>query len=489
MAQQYENGQTLLGRYIVESRLGEGGMGEVYIARHAELARKRFAVKTLRPELFGLEDLEARFRREADVLASLDHPGIVNIVDYGFDGRVPVMVMELLQGETLRERLIREGTLSVSETVRVVREIAHALSYAHSVPEPVVHRDLKPENLFLVAPDARIKILDFGIAKVVGSKQGLTQTRSALGTPNYMAPEQLRDSASVDARADQFALASIAYECLTGLLAFPGDGIGGVVLAIYDATRPRAGAARPGLPDAVDVVLSRAWTIDADARFPNIVAFSEAFAAATAGESPATPRVTNAEAPRVATQVVSPEVVGTLSTLPSGVVPPTRLIAPRSSARLRAPLLLAGAVLLAAGVFAWRWLGGDPTPPHPVSVADAGVAVGPSQPAIVARTVAPTEPTVARVAGTTIPRSPYDAVRETLEPAVRRCATASGSAQHRLSVRVTWSGAMGLPQNVSVDPGLSAALRGCLGQAVASFGRIPPPGGGSVTRSLVFELE
>ena len=283
MPQQYEPGTMLLGRYVVERLLGEGGMGAVYQARHAQLERKKFAIKTLRTEQFGMGEVEQRFRREVDVLAALNHPGIVSLVDYGVEGRTPVMVMELLEGETLRDRLARERQLSLPETLRIVQEVASALDYTHRHSPTVIHRDLKPENLFLTAPDRRAKVLDFGIAKVAGSHLNLTQASTALGTPQYMSPEQLRDAKNVDVTTDIFTLASIAFECLIGTLAFPGEGIAGVVLAIFDSPRQRPSMLRSDVPPAVDSVLARAWALESRHRFATAGEFAAALHGAASG--------------------------------------------------------------------------------------------------------------------------------------------------------------------------------------------------------------
>jgi serine/threonine protein kinase len=281
MQDRIDPGTTILGRYVVERLLGEGGMGAVYVARHTELSRKRFAVKSLRPEVFGNTDVEKRFRQEAQVLGALDHPGIVSINDYGMMGQTPVMVMELLQGETLRDLLMRTGAMSLQQVLRLVREVAATLDYTHRFNPPVIHRDLKPENLFVTQPDGRIKVLDFGIAKVAGGAGfGMTQANTTMGTPQYMSPEQLRDASRVDGTTDLFALASITYECLTGKLAFPGQGIGGVVLAIFDGERPRPTASRTDITTAVDAVLAKAWSLDRHHRFQFAGDFAEAFSTA-----------------------------------------------------------------------------------------------------------------------------------------------------------------------------------------------------------------
>ncbi len=534
MTQQYEVGRTLLGRYVVDSLLGAGGMGEVYVVHHAELARKRFAAKTLRADVFGLEDIEARFRREADVLATLEHPGIVSVVDYGMDGKTPVMVMELLNGDTLRDRLNKSGPLSFSESARIVRDVASALAYTHASDPPVVHRDLKPENLFLVAPDDRVKILDFGIAKVIGLKVGLTQASTALGTPNYMAPEQLRDSATVDARADQFALASIAFECVTAQLAFPGDTIGAVVIGVFDGPRPRPSTLRAGVPASVDAVLARGWAVDPARRYADVKAFAEAFARALLDGQPVGPAAgdartdpaTNDEAATKAlgkrAPVAQPTAESPPPSMTGAAIPPTRALtpsaapvdaprpaqhaepgAPTSSGRL--PIVVGAIVaLLAIGggiAYALRARTAPPPlrpeqvtpppsraeptlPPHPQIAADPVIAGNPRAAGGSGEGVIPG----LGPAAPTAPRDTFEVVHDALVDPVRRCITDRRPRARAISVRVTWSGSMGLPQNVTFENASTpASVRACIGTAFAAYGRIPPQSERTVTRSMRFE--
>jgi serine/threonine-protein kinase len=518
MPQQFETGRTLLGRYVIDGLLGAGGMGEVYTVHHAELARKRFALKTLRPEVFGLEDIDVRFRREAEVLAALEHPGIVSIVDFGMEAQTPVMVMELLQGDTLRDRLNRTGPLPAREATRIVNEVASALAYTHASNPPIVHRDLKPENLFLVAPDSRVKVLDFGIAKVMGLKTGITQASTALGTPNYMAPEQLRDSATVDSRADQFALASIAYECLTARLAFPGDGIGGVVLAIFDGTRPRVMDVRNDLPPSVDAVLTRAWSADPQNRFADVKAFAQAFADVLEGKPLASDANTVASNRRIAPLnqgeipptrpsnggLVSPAAVSPGTE--ANPFPATVVAGPPPTTSSRMPIVLGGLVLVAAlggaGVFFATRGVTSPAPPAPTPTPAPVTPVTPTEPSITP-TVRPTvepqiagNPTAANAnAGSGIPgigggtpRDVFEVVRDSLTDPVRRCGTDAHAARP-VSVRITWNGAIGVPQAIAFDsPPPTPAMRECVSRAIAAYGRIPPQSERTVTHSYRFTM-
>lgn len=221
-------GQIVGGTYQVLRLLGRGGMAEVYLVEHTRLPR-RFALKVLRLDHFFHGPTLARFAREAEILARLRHPHIVDIVDWNHtqDGE-PYLVMELLEGEDLARFLRKRGALPQAQALAIATQIGSALAAAHQAA--VVHRDLKPSNIFLVAGGPFphfVKVLDFGIARLVlpGGKP-LTASEEVLGTPGYMAPEQARGRLEeVDYRADQFALAAILYELLSGQPAFyrPGE--------------------------------------------------------------------------------------------------------------------------------------------------------------------------------------------------------------------------------------------------------------------------
>ncbi|MBM3976608.1 MAG: serine/threonine protein kinase, partial [Planctomycetes bacterium] len=203
-------------RLEIGALLGRGASGSVWRARQLELSRD-VALKILSPELSREPAFEARFEREARALASLDHPRIVKVHDYGKAGPYAFLVMELVEGASLRD-LLREGRLEKSEILTLASDICSALAYAHA--RGVVHRDIKPENL-LVDADGRAKVADFGLAKLVGPA-ATPSLRSAggerVGTPLYMAPEQLEKPASVDHRADLYSLGVVLYELLTGEL-------------------------------------------------------------------------------------------------------------------------------------------------------------------------------------------------------------------------------------------------------------------------------
>ncbi|HEX4420888.1 MAG TPA: protein kinase [Kofleriaceae bacterium] len=222
-----------LGNYQLVSKIGEGGMGAVYLAQHKTL-RRRAAVKILREELSSNTEIVARFHNEARIATAVHHPGIIEVYDVGMlDDRHAYIVMEFLDGESLGSR-IANGRCTVSMTLAILRAIARALQAAHELG--IVHRDLKPENVFLV-PDAelpsgeRVKLLDFGIAKLsplIGETRQ-THTGVVMGTPTYMAPEQCRGAGSVDHRADLYSLGCIAYEMLCDAPPFLAEGAGEVI--------------------------------------------------------------------------------------------------------------------------------------------------------------------------------------------------------------------------------------------------------------------
>jgi eukaryotic-like serine/threonine-protein kinase len=232
-------GAVLAGKFKLELKLGQGGMGAVWRAEHIQL-RSPVAIKLIDELIAQNPEALARFLREAQSAAALRSPHVVQILDYGADRGVPYIAMELLEGESLADRLDRVGRLGPAEVARVMTEVARAIGKAHELS--IVHRDLKPDNIFLVKNDEVevTKVLDFGIAKAT---QGLgvasaseTRTGAILGTPHYMSPEQAEGTKLVDHRTDLWALGVIAFECLVGRRPFDSDALGSLLLAI--CTRP-----------------------------------------------------------------------------------------------------------------------------------------------------------------------------------------------------------------------------------------------------------
>ena len=251
-------GETV-GNYRIISEIGQGGMGVVYLAEHTLLGRK-VAVKLLRNDV-ALELVE-RFFTEARAAASLQHPGLVDVFDFGHDDHGSAyIVMEFLAGESLAERLERDPRLPIPIALAITRSVANALHVAHEMG--IVHRDLKPGNIFLV-PDAdapagvRTKVLDFGIAKLLRDREPRsvkTHSGALIGTPRYMSPEQCRSAKSVDGRSDIYALGCIVYELILGVAPFDYDTWGELVGAHLHEDPPSPTDLDPTLPPAVDTLL------------------------------------------------------------------------------------------------------------------------------------------------------------------------------------------------------------------------------------------
>jgi hypothetical protein len=262
---------TKLGPYEIVAPIGAGGMGEVYRAKDARLGRD-VAIKVLPASVANDPARRERFEREAKAVAALSHPNIINVHDTGVHESHPYVVMELLDGETLREKLA--GTaLPVRKAVEIAVQIARGLGAAHD--KQVVHRDLKPENIFIVR-DGQVKILDFGLAKVhepASATAGASETRAAitdagmaLGTVGYMAPEQIR-AQSVDARTDLFAFGAVLYEMLTGARAFQRDTAADTMTAILKEDVRDLSAANAQIPPALDRIVRHSLEKNPQERF------------------------------------------------------------------------------------------------------------------------------------------------------------------------------------------------------------------------------
>ncbi len=252
-------GQTL-GAYTIERELGRGGMGAVYTAVHNMLGR-RAAVKVLLPEMSRHQEVVQRFFNEARAATAIKHPSIVEIYDFGWapDGSAYI-VMEMMDGEALAARLARAGRLSVPAALTIARQIATALAAAHKAN--IVHRDLKPDNVFLV-PDPeviggeRVKLLDFGIAKLVADGVSRTSTGAVLGTPLYMSPEQCQGAKLVDARSDLYSLGCMLFEMLAGRPPFVSEGVGELIGMHQFVAPPPLRALAPDVPPEVDALVAR----------------------------------------------------------------------------------------------------------------------------------------------------------------------------------------------------------------------------------------
>jgi serine/threonine-protein kinase len=272
-------GTVLAGRYEVLRRIGEGGMGAVYEARHA-LIGKRVAVKVLLEKFHAKSDFVARLLQEARLASSIGHENIVDVTDFGTtdDGR-SFVVMEFLDGESLADLERREAPLPIERSLRIARQAASALGAAHA--KGIFHRDVKPENLYLVRRgDADfVKVVDFGISKAVkpGGDEGaesyrLTHTGLLLGTPLYMSPEQARGEEDLDHRVDIWALGVLLYECLTGEVPFRANNYLQIISQVLTHEPQSPARLRPelGIPDAVDAVVMRAMDKDRTRRYQSM---------------------------------------------------------------------------------------------------------------------------------------------------------------------------------------------------------------------------
>jgi hypothetical protein len=275
-------GDTVLdGRYQLDRRLGHGGMGIVFQARHI-LLKSTFAIKVILPELVGNDPmLVTRFRQEAMVAAQLHHPNLVNVTDFGVVRGMPYLVMELIHGKSLHDLLSREGRLSPRRSLQIMTGVVAGVGAAHR--EGVVHRDLKPLNIMLttgMASDQGIKVLDFGLAKIksgelLGSFVG-AQTTALMGSPAYMAPELWSDD-EPDARTDVYSLGVILFQILSGQVPFRGSTVPSVMKK--HLTEPPPSFAEEGVmvPPEIERVVRRALAKHRDDRYSSVEAYLEDF--------------------------------------------------------------------------------------------------------------------------------------------------------------------------------------------------------------------
>src|SRR5438132_9965218 len=255
---------ALAGRYVVEALVSKGGYAAVFRGIDQNLSR-RIAIKVLLPSKTTPSEQE-HFLREARIAATLDHPNIAPILDYGIDGPSVFLVMPLYTAGSLRTRLaFVNGPLPAAETIHDFHQLANALHYAHTRPRPVIHRDIKPENILLHQEDHRLVITDFGIARSLEPGTRVGKTVTVRGTIGYMAPEQT--NGVVDPRSDQYGCAVVLYEMLTGY--HPLDPMGGTI--------PPPSALNTELPAAIDAVVLRGLALRTEARYADMLEFIQAF--------------------------------------------------------------------------------------------------------------------------------------------------------------------------------------------------------------------
>jgi serine/threonine protein kinase len=262
-------GEKIAERYEVEELVGHGGMSSVYKARDALLER-HVALKILHEQYSSDDDFVERFKREARSVAQLQHPNIVTVIDRGEEGGRQYIVFEYVDGENLKELVVRKGRLDVREALEVALEVARGLAFAHQ--HGIVHRDVKPQNVLLNG-DGHAKVTDFGIARTI-EVDGMTQTGTVLGTSNYIAPEQATGKRA-DAHSDVYALGAVLYELLAGDVPFPGESFVAVAMKHVHEPPPNLLDVRRDVPPRVAAAVDRALAKDPEERFETMDAFAD----------------------------------------------------------------------------------------------------------------------------------------------------------------------------------------------------------------------
>jgi eukaryotic-like serine/threonine-protein kinase len=322
----------LAGHYALARELGRGGMATVFLATDLKHDRP-VAFKILHPDLAQTLGPE-RFQREIRLAARLQHPHILTVHDSGETSGHLWFTMPFVEGESLRERLRRERQLPLADALRVTREAAQALQYAHE--HGVVHRDIKPENLLLTR-DGNTLVADFGIARALGAAEdGLTQTGMSVGTPAYMSPEQATGDPTLDARSDIYSLGAVLYEMLAGEPPYSGPTVQAMLMKRLSEPVPSVRSGRPAIPEAVDLAVRKSLAVVPADRYATAAEFAQALEQAVSATSGATAAVT----PAAAVQV-------------------------KPGRRKRVTVVLAGAAVAVAALFGWWRL--RSAPPAPAS--------------------------------------------------------------------------------------------------------------------------
>lgn len=355
-------GQVVAGKYRIESVLGEGGMGKVFAAEHVRTG-KRVALKYVLASRGGGDGVAERFAREARAAGRIHHPNVIDIYDVAEDGAGTCLVMELLSGESLEELIDREGPLPIEDAVGILIDAARGIAAAHA--EGVIHRDIKPPNIFLCAEasQGRVKVLDFGVSKLLCDEDAIpvTQTGAVVGTPHYMAPEQVRGVKDIDTRIDVYSLGAVLFEMLTGKPPFEAEKVTALLVKIATEPAPSLRSVRADAPEELSLILERALTKQRDDRYPDVASFARAlepFGGGTTFDQEGrswTTRISTGNVRRSASGLSHASTVGA-DTLKSGARSrPVEL--PTTSRR---PLLVAAvvAVLAVVGAAAW-WATSD----------------------------------------------------------------------------------------------------------------------------------
>jgi serine/threonine-protein kinase len=323
-------GKVIGGNYRVDRLIGHGGMGAVYQARQLSLDRD-VALKLLLTPLAMDRTVLERFQREARAASNIGHPGIIQIFDMGYleDG-APFMVMEFLEGEDLRHLLRRQGAMDLNLAVPIIVQICDALQAAHD--KGIVHRDLKPDNLFLVYRRDKVpmvKLLDFGLSKVKSSDKPLTGTGTIIGTPNYMAPEQITAEIDVDHRADVYGAGVILYEMLTGCMAYEGASVQNVLMKIISTPPMPPSRLNPSIPQDLEGVILKAMARSPQDRYASMSAMSADLV--RIGSSAGIPRSDMSLVPTGAVEPVVPHASSGLPPAAAGYPSPAHVISPTPS--------------------------------------------------------------------------------------------------------------------------------------------------------------
>ncbi len=402
---------TRLGSYVIERLLGEGGMGAVYLASHASLA-KRVVVKVIHPHYARDPMVRERFFREGNAAARIRHDHVVDVFDVGVEGAVPYLVMEHLEGESLGDLLDRGGQLPPELAIDLLLPVLAAVDAAHAAG--VVHRDLKPDNVFVTRTatgEPFPKVLDFGIARVVDERaQGhKTSTAALLGTPSYMAPEQIERAREADAASDQYSLGAVLYHCLTGKCPFEGDSVYGVLKLVGEGRFDAPRCSRPELHHRLEAAVLRAMALRPSERFATLREFGRAllpfatertrvtwgptFAAPSSAAHADTAFDISRGGVAPARSAAATMVKDTINDAVSShdTTAPRR----RKSKRGIAPLALAAAATLALVIVAVTWRASSPTPAATPRAARQTPAPTPMRRSVI--------PTVSAADATTVP--------------------------------------------------------------------------------------
>jgi serine/threonine-protein kinase len=436
-------GSVIAGKYRVGRPLGVGAMGVVVGARH-EMLGQDVAIKLLLPSLGHDASVVSRFLREAQAAARLRSDHVVRVVDVGLhEGGVPYFVMERLEGHDLSVEMQQRGALPIAEAVDLGMAALAALSEAHSLG--MVHRDLKPANLFLASrPDGppRLKVLDFGISKVSLENEppgrDLTSTKTLLGSPAYMSPEQIRSSRNVDARSDIWAIGVVLYELLTGQAAFDGETVGDVFAKIREEELPLLGTIRPDVPAPLEAVVARCLRRNRDERYQSAAELRAALAPFASNPAAAT---VSAAAPVTSSPADVPEPAIGHAGADLGAANPraathagwTSQTGPRAGTRRVALAVTVSLAGLAAA--AWFW---STRPPgdDPAANADAAAEARPAAPVVEVASAAtapapppPAEPASSLSPEPSSPSPPISAKPRPTQPPPRRVAPAQPPSQ------------------------------------------------------------